>query len=136
MSAKIESNRLFNVYFGENKNLSITQIEAKNANEAIEQAKKDVDTSLDCTAVESNTIYTSTLGIECDDRPANEESAVFEVIVRGTCAATVEKMRDAIARAIGGISIKCSDIYPDGESDDGRSLQVVITENGMSVVDL
>ena len=136
MSAKIESNRLFTVHFGEKKNLSITQIEAKNATEAIEEAKKDFNTSLDCTAVESNAIYTSKLGIECDDRPASEESAVFEVIVRGTCAATVEKMRDAIARAIGGISVECFDLTPNGESDDGHSLQTVITENGMSVVDL
>ena len=136
MSAKIESNRLFTVHFGENKNLSITQIEAKNATEAIEQAKKDVNTSLDCTAVESNTIYTSTLGIECDDRPASEESAVFEVIVRGTCSATVEKMRDAIARAIGGISVEFADLSPNGVTDDGLSLLEVITENGMSVVDL
>ena len=136
MSTKIESNRLFTVHFGENKNLSITQIEAKNATEAIEQAKKDIDTSLDCTAVESNAIYASTLGIECDDRPANEENAVFEVIVRGTCAVTVEKMRDAIARAIGGIAVESSDLFPNGVTDDGLSLLEVITENGMSVVDL
>ena len=34
MSIKTESNRLFNVYFGENKDVSVTNIEAKNATEA------------------------------------------------------------------------------------------------------
>ena len=52
MTTKIESNRLFTVYFGENKLLTVTQIEAKNVAEAIENAKSRTGTKLDCTAVE------------------------------------------------------------------------------------
>ena len=63
MSAKtkIESNRMFTVYFGENKNVSVSMTEAKNATEAIEKAKKRFHTSLECTAVESSVIHSGTI---------------------------------------------------------------------------
>lgn len=135
MSTKIESNRLFTVYFGKNKNLSISHIEAKNATEAIEQAKKDCYTSLDCTAVESNAIYTGKLGIDCDSN-IHDDGAVFEIVVRGTNAEKVEKLKKAIALAIGGYAVEFLNLSPNGESDHGRSFQKAIAEDGMSIVNL
>ena len=135
MAIKVDSNRLFNVYFGDKKNVVITQIEAKNASEAIAKANSKVlNTKLEnqCTAVESNNIYNASIGIECMCHNKDDDG-VFEIIVRGTNSDEVERMRNAIALAIGG---KCLGNYTDdgGRSDDGRFLQKVIIENGMSVV--
>ena len=135
MSTKIESNRLFTVHFGEKKNFSVSMIEAKNATEAIEQAKKDFHEPLDCTAVESSAIYSGAIGIECDS-DVHDEGAVFEIVVRGTNVEKVEKLKKAIALAIGGYAVEFSNLSPNGESDCGRSFQKAIAEDGMSIVDL
>ena len=128
---KIESNHMFTVYFGENKNVSVSMTEAKNATEAIEKAKKHFHTSLECTAVESSVIHSGTIGIECDAGGLSED-AVFEIVVRGTDAEKVEKLKNAIAIAIGGMAVEFHGLS-NGESD-GRSLQKAFAENGMSVV--
>lgn len=136
MSIKVDSNRLFNVYFGDKKNVVITQIEAKNASEAIAKANSKVlDTKLEnqCTAVESNNIYNASIGIECMHYDQDDD-AVFEIVVRGTNSDQVERMRNAIALAIGGNAINDSNTDDGGRSDNGRFLQKVIIENGMSVV--
>ena len=135
MTTKIESNRLFTVYFGENKLLTVTQIEAKNATEAIEQAKSRTGTKLDCTAVESSAIYAAPIGIECDDWNDGDENGVFEIVVRGANAEKVERMKKAIALAIGGIGVTELD-HGDGKSDGGSALKMVIAKNGISVVGL
>lgn len=135
MSIKTESNRLFNVYFGEDKNVSVTRIEAKNATEAIERAKKTFNTSFECTSVESKAIYEGAVEIECDASGLDED-AVFEIVVRGTNTEKVEKLKKAIVLAIGGIAAEFSDISSNGEPGDGHFLQKVISENGMSVVGL
>lgn len=135
MSVKTESNRLFNVYFGENKYVSVTQIEAKNASEAIERAKKTFNTSFECTSVESKTIYNGVVETECGASGLDED-AVFEIVVRGTNAEKVEKLKKAIALAIGGIAVEFSDISSNDEPSNGRFLQKVINENDMSVVGL
>ena len=135
MATKIESNRLFTVYFGENKLLTVTQIEAKNAIEAIEHAKSRTGTKLDCTAVESSAIYSAPIGIECDDKNDGDENDVFEIVVRGTNAEKVERMKKAIALAIGGIGVTELD-HGDGKSDGGSALKRVIAKNGISVVGL
>lgn len=135
MTIKIEPNRVFNVYFGEKKNCSVSMIEAKDATEAIEQAKKDFHTSLDCTAVESSAIYSGSIGIECDSN-VHDEGAVFEIVVRGTNAEKVEKLKKAIALAIGGYAVEFSGLSPNGEPDYGCSFQKAIAEDGMSIVDL
>ena len=135
MSIKTESNRLFNVYFGENKDVSVTNIEAKNATEAIERAKKTFNTSFECTSVESKAIYKGAVELECGASDLDED-AVFEIVVRGTNAEKVEKLKKAIALAIGGIAVEFSDISSNDEHNDGRFLQKVINENDMSVVGL
>lgn len=127
MAIKVDSNRLFNVYFGDKKSVVITHIEAKNASEAIAKANSKVlDTELEnqCTAVESNNIYNASIGIECM-HCNKDRDAVFEIVVRGTNSDQVERMRNAIALAIGGNGVL---------DDNGRFLQKVINENGMSVV--
>ena len=65
-----------------------------------------------------------------------DENGVFEIVVRGTNAEKVERMKNAIALAIGGYAVKFSNISSNGESDCGRSFQRAISEDGMSVVDL
>ena len=135
MSIKTESNRLFNVYFGENKDVSVTNIEAKNATEAIERAKKTFNTSFECTSVESKAIYKGAVELECGASDLDED-AVFEIVVRGTNVEKVEKLKKAIALAIGGIAVEFSDISSNDEHSDGRFLQKVINENDMSVVGL
>ena len=135
MSTKIESNRLFTVHFGEKKNVAVSMIEAKNATEAIEQAKKDFHDPLDCTAVESSAIYSGAIGIECDS-DVHDEGAVFEIVVRGTNAKKVEKLKKAIALAIGGYAVEFSNLSPNGEPDYGCSFQRAIADEGMSIVDL
>lgn len=138
MSIKVDSNRLFNVYFGDKKNVVITQIEAKNASEAIAKANSKVlDTNIEnqCTAVESTNIYNASIGIECDNGMYDkDEDAVFEIVVRGTNIDEVERMRNAIALAIGGNALNNCNTDDGGRSDNGRFLQKVINENGMSVV--
>ena len=135
MTIKTESNRLFNVYFGDNKDVSVTHIEAKNAAEAIERAKKTFNTSFECTAVESKAIYNGSVELECGAGGLDED-AVFEIVVRGTNAEKVEKLKKAIALAIGGIAVEFSDISSNDEHHDSRFLQKVINENDMSVVGL
>ena len=61
---------------------------------------------------------------------------MFEIVVRGTNAEKVEKLKKAIALAIGGIAVEFSDISSNDEHNDGRFLQKVINENDMSVVGL
>lgn len=136
MAIKVDSNRLFNVHFGDKKNVVITQIEAKNASEAIEKANsKILGTKLEnqCTAVESSNIYNASIGIECMHY-TKDDDAVFEIVVRGTDPDQVERMRNAIALAIGGKCLGNYNTDDGGRSDDGRFLQKVIIENGMSVV--
>lgn len=135
MSIKTESNRLFNVYFGDDKFVSVTNIEAKNATEAIERAKKTFNTSFECTSVESKAIYNGSVELECGASGIDED-AVFEIVVRGTNVEKVEKLKKAIALAIGGIAVEFSDISSNDEHSDGRFLQKVINENDMSVVGL
>ena len=135
MSTKLESNRLFTVHFSEKKNLSITQIEAKNATEAIEQAKKTFKTSFECTSVESKAIYKGAVEIGCGAGGLDED-AVFEIVVHGTNAEKVEKLKKAIALAIGGLAVEFSDISSNDEPGNNSFLQKVISENGMSVVGL
>ena len=135
MSIKTESNRLFNVYFGENKDVSVTNIEAKHATEAIEHAKKTFNTSFECTSVESKAIYNGSVELECGANGIDED-AVFEIVVRGTNVEKVEKLKKAIALAIGGIAVEFSDISSNDEHCDGSFLQKVINENDMSVVGL
>lgn len=135
MSIKTESNRLFTVYFGDDKDVSVTNIEAKNAAEAIERAKKTFNTSFECTSVESKAIYNGAVDVECGASDLDED-AVFEIVVRGTNAEKVEKLKKAIALAIGGIAVEFSDISSNDEHYDGRFLQKVINENDMSVVGL
>ena len=135
MSIKTESNRLFNVYFGDDKFVSVTNIEAKNATEAIERAKKTFNTSFDCTSVESKAIYNGAVELECGASGIDED-AVFEIVVRGTNVEKVEELKKAIALAIGGIAVEFSDISSNDEHSDGRFLQKIINENDMSVVGL
>ena len=129
---KIESNRMFTVYFGENKDFSVDMIEAKNATEAIKLAKNVFyNKSLECAAVESRGIHSSAIEIGCGASGLDED-AVFEIVIRGTDADKVEKLKKTIALAIGGIAVDFSGMT----GDDGRSFQKAVAENGMSVVGL
>lgn len=132
MSIKIESGRLFKVFFGEDKRLSVSRLETKNANQAIAVATHETNTDLICTAVESNAIYSGTVGIEHGAKEGGDESAVFEIVVRGTSAEMVKKLRNAIALAIGGRGLQAIGV-PNGKSDNGCSLKKTVAENSLLV---
>lgn len=131
--AILEKNRLFNVRVGERGNMVYSGIEAATAEEAISKSSRRPDDPV--VAVESAPIYSASLGLETDqaDKP---ETSIFEINVRGTDEESVERLRDAIARAIGGMAVEFEGLTEDGGDDDGRSMRRFVNRTGLNVVGL
>lgn len=124
-----ESTRLFTVRCGKDGSCLFTQIEAKTAQEAIDKVDCVKSGKEIVTDVTSEPIYCADLGLECTDEAAPSDTSVFEIAVRGTNEELVDKLRDAIAQAIGGMAVE----YADLESDEGRALQHVTMKYGLNI---
>ena len=125
----LAKNRKFNVHVGEHATYS--GIEAATAEEAIRMSCKRKDDVV--TKVTSDPIYIAGIGIECDGDDIADD-AVYGIEVKGTDEKFVDKIRDALALALGGMAVEFAGLRKDGSSDNGRSLQRLVAENGMSVV--
>ncbi len=121
--ATLEKMRLFKV---SSENVIYTGIEAETAQEAIAKsnAKKN---NLAITQVTSEPIYQAGLGLETEE---DSENSVFELTIRGTNEESVKKLRDAIARAIGGPAVEWY-VNDTGDSDNGAALQRFIGKTGL-----
>ena len=128
--AKLEKTRLFNVRCGEKGNYIFSGIEATTAEEAIRKSSRREGQIV--SQVDSEPIYTAGLDCETDEEDKSENS-IFEITVRGTDEESVEKLRDAIALAIGGMAVEFAELNKDGDSDGGRALQRFIGKTCLSI---
>ena len=94
-----QKTRLFKVTQGERSNLC--GIEATDAEEAIKRATSQGWKNI--TKVESEPIFEASLGLEFDTEEAKTENGLFDLVIRGTDEKLVDRLRDAIAIAIGGM---------------------------------
>ena len=125
-----ESTRLFTVHCGKNSNCLYSHIEAKTAQEAIDTVDCAKSGKEIVTSVTSEPIFHAGIDIECTEEAAPSDAAVFDITVRGTDEKLVNKLRDVIAQAIGGMAVD----YADLTSDEGRALQRATTEYGLNVI--
>ena len=125
-----ESTRLFTVRCGKNGKFLYSRIEAKTAQEAIDKVDCAKSGKEIVSGVTSEPIYHAGLDLECTEEAAQSDTSAFEITVRGTNEQLVDKLRDAIAQAIGGMAVE----YADLESDDGRALQHTLTKYGINVI--
>ena len=128
--AMLEKTRLFNVRCNAGANVIYSGIEAETAEEAIRESGKGAGQIV--SQVDSEPIYTAGLGLETDEEDKSENS-IFEIKIRGTDEETVEKLRDAIALAIGGMAVEFAELNKDGDSDGGRALQRFIGKTCLSI---
>ena len=132
--ANLEKTRLFNVRCGAKANVIYSQIEAVTAEEAIRKSPRREDQIV--AQVDSEPIFNASIGVETDASEHDTGNSIFEINVRGTDEESVEKLRDAIARAIGGMAVEFEGLTEDGGDDDGRSLRRFIDRSGLNVVGL
>ena len=132
--ANLEKTRLFNVRCGVKANVIYSQIEATTAEEAIRKSPRRVDQIV--SQVDSEPIYNASIGVETDASKHDTGNSIFEINVRGTDEVLVDKLRNAIARAIGGMAVEFEGLTEDGGDDDGRSLRNFIDWSGLNVVGL
>ena len=132
--ANLEKTRLFNVRCGARANIIYSQIEAVTAEEAIRKSDRREDQIV--SQVDSEPIYNASIGVETDASKHDTGNSIFEINVRGTDEVLVDKLRNAIARAIGGMAVEFEGLTEDGGDDDGRSLRNFIDGTGLNVVGL
>ena len=132
--ANLEKTRLFNVRCGAKANVIYSQIEAVTAEEAIHKSSRSEDQIV--TQVDSEPIYNASIGVETDVSKHDTGNSVFEINVRGTDEVLVDKLRNAIARAIGGMAVEFEGLTEDGSNDNGKSLRNFIDGSGLNVVGL
>lgn len=94
-----QKTRLFKVTQGEC--IHLCGIEATDAEEAIKRATSQGWKNI--TKVESEPIFEASLGLEVDTEEAKTENGLFDLVIRGTDEKLVDRLRDAIAIAIGGM---------------------------------
>ena len=131
--ATLEKTRLFNVRCGAGANVIYSGIEAETAEDAIRKSGKGVGQTV--TAVDSEPIYTAGLDVETEDWDNENDTgtSIFEIKVRGTNPELVDKLKEAIALAVGGMAVAFENLNPDGESDHGRALQALINKLNLSI---
>jgi len=131
--ANLEKTRLFNVRCGAKANVTYSQIEAVTAEEAIRKSSRHKDQIV--SQVDSEPIFNASIGVETDASEHDTGNSIFEINVRGTDEVLVDKLRNAIARAIGGMALEFEGLS-DGSDDRGRSLRNFIDGSGLNVVGL
>ena len=131
--ATLEKTRLFNVRCNAGANVIYSGIEAETAEEAIRKSGKGAGQIV--SAVDSEPIYRAGLDVETEDWSNENDTgtSIFEIQIRGTNAETVDKLKEAIALAIGGMAVAFENLNPDGESDHGRALQAIINKLNLSI---
>lgn len=132
--SKLTTNRLWNAYFGKNKNVIVSHIEAPTAAEAETEATKNMNEPL--VMLDSEPIYETSIGVELDDGDSESENGIFEINIRGTDRAKVDELKKLLAFLMNGVP--CEFEYPDEENVPqavwAQRLRRFINENAMTVV--
>lgn len=119
--------RLYDVVFGENKNIHYTGIEAA----SLDEAKAKAEAECEDTAVEitSESIFEGSLGIESD--------GIFEISIKGVEQSKVNKLTELLAKFIGGIAVAFNFDDHDKPTDEiVAELNQFISENEMNITSI
>ena len=134
--SKLTTNRLWNAYFGKNKNIVVSGIEAPTAAEAEAEAMKNMKEPI--AMLDSEPIYETSIGVELADSDVESENGIFEISIKGTDRAKVDELKKILAFLMNGAP--CEFEYPDEENVSqsvwALRLRNFINENEMTVATL
>lgn len=130
--AKLEKNRLFSVHCCSDGKTIYSGIEAETAEEAISKSSRHEGQIV--SQVISEPIYAASIGLETEnlENGSDTGNSIFDITIRGTNEEAVNKLKEALALAIGGMAVEFADLNRDGCSDFGAALNRFVTEWGLT----
>lgn len=134
--SKLLTNRLWNVCFGKNKNIRVSQIEAATAAEAEAVAMKNIKERP--VMLDSEPIYESSIGVELTGGDAESANGIFEINIKGTDQSKVDEFMKYLACLINGMPIEYEFPNEANKRQDVHAFKLkrFISENEMTVVSL
>ena len=124
---KTMNDRRWTVYYGKDKNITVSGILAKTGEQALQIAAKTYGDEI--VEMKSKPVYEDSINLEFGE---NDSDEVFAINIQGTSKDKVEELKRAIALMIGGPAVD----FTYGEPDDGKELNKVCVENEAMVVAL